>query len=104
MGNPRVTQAVPAPTPVLNLYPLPQVQVPASMTHGYPSHIVTLPHHPGHPFIIPFITSPATTAAAAAAPANEDDMATMAAAAAANTNEDDAATTAAAAAANAKFQ
>ena len=73
MGNPRVTRAVPTPTPALNLYPLPRVWVPTSMTHGYPSYIVTLPHHPGHPFIIPFITSPATTAAAAAAPANKDD-------------------------------
>jgi len=36
--------------------------------------------------------TPATTAAAVAAPANKDDMATTAAAAAANTNEDDAAT------------
>jgi len=34
-GNPWVTQAVPAPTPVLNPYPCSWVWVPAGMTHGY---------------------------------------------------------------------
>ena len=80
MGNPRVTRAVPAPTPALNPYPWQWVRVPAGMTMGI-HHILS------HSHIIPFITSPATTAAP---PAYEDDMATTAAAAAAPAYEDDA--------------